>query len=202
MPSQSVPAFVSNGTVGRLSFLRFGCRVAIQNQRRVPRTVWRSLHVNVVSVGRASQKEAWAEIPVEEYQTRLKGSNAIDLELTYVRDNDALLRLLRNGQKKRLGCVIAMDEHCSAPSSSEKFADQLYTWLEIGGSRSTFVVGGAEGLPDEIKSEQYLPVSQRILAHHFLSLSPLTLTHKIARLVLVEQIYRAAEIRKGSKYNK
>jgi Predicted SPOUT methyltransferase len=54
----------------------------------------------------------------------------------------------------------------------------------------------AEGLPKELKETRNN--AQPIL----LSLSDLTFTHKFARLVLIEQIYRATEIRKGSGYHK
>lgn len=51
----------------------------------------------------------------------------------------------------------------------------------------------AEGLPDELRSS-----STQIM----ISLSDLTFTHQFARLLLIEQIYRASEIRKGSGYHK
>jgi 23S rRNA (pseudouridine1915-N3)-methyltransferase len=55
----------------------------------------------------------------------------------------------------------------------------------------TFVIGGPEGLPPSLKKYP-----------DRLSLSPLTFTHQIVRLVLVEQLYRAIEIAKGSSYHK
>jgi 23S rRNA (pseudouridine1915-N3)-methyltransferase len=66
------------------------------------------------------------------------------------------------------------------------------TVVITGGARLSFVVGGAEGLPPELKGAPY----------ELLSLSKLTFTHQFARVVLAEQIYRGAEIRKGSAYHK
>ena len=56
----------------------------------------------------------------------------------------------------------------------------------------SFFIGGADGLPAELKADR----------SRLLSLSKLTFTHQMARLLLVEQIYRATEIRKGSGYHK
>ena len=54
-----------------------------------------------------------------------------------------------------------------------------------------FIIGGAYGLSPEVKAR----------ADRLLSLSPMTLTHEFARLVLMEQLYRAASINSGSKYH-
>jgi len=64
-------------------------------------------------------------------------------------------------------------------------------WVNQG-SRIAFAIGGAEGLPPQIIKQ----------AAYILSLSPLTFTHQITRLILIEQIYRALEIEKGSQYHK
>lgn len=79
--------------------------------------------------------------------------------------------------------------------TSPAFSDFLFSKLEEGGSRLTFVVGGAEGLPPGLKNN--LPK-----AGAKLSLSRMTFTHLWARALLAEQIYRASEIRRGSKYHK
>ena len=78
------------------------------------------------------------------------------------------------------------------PFNSEELAE----WLDglsastVGGV--TFVIGGPLGLTQDI-----LDRGQRIL-----SLSHLTLTHEMARLVLLEQLYRAFTILRGEKYHK
>ncbi len=72
----------------------------------------------------------------------------------------------------------------------------LASWLQRLTVRSApgvaFVVGGAFGLHDEVLG--------RCPVH--LSLSPMTLPHEIARLVLTEQLYRAGSIRRGEPYHK
>jgi 23S rRNA (pseudouridine1915-N3)-methyltransferase len=75
--------------------------------------------------------------------------------------------------------------------TSERFA----AWLqdERENQRDTsFVIGGAFGLSDELMNAATMKVS----------LAPWTLTHELARLVLAEQIYRAGTIVRGEPYHK
>ena len=74
---------------------------------------------------------------------------------------------------------------------SEGFSKLLYDSLDNGGSRLCLCIGPAEGFTDELRRRASL-----------LSLSDLTLPHQLARVVLAEQVYRAAEIRRGSGYHK
>ncbi|KAG5189457.1 Alpha/beta knot methyltransferase [Tribonema minus] len=88
--------------------------------------------------------------------------------------------------------VICMDER-GKQLDSTSFSEYLYKKLEIGGSRLAFVIGGAEGLPASMKAEK---------SYDKMSLSKMVLTHTWAWALLSEQIYRATEIRKGTKYHK
>ncbi|MBR2671342.1 MAG: 23S rRNA (pseudouridine(1915)-N(3))-methyltransferase RlmH [Oscillospiraceae bacterium] len=64
--------------------------------------------------------------------------------------------------------------------------------LEPQGRRLIFIIGGSYGLSDEVKK----------LADLKLSMSPMTFPHQMARLMLLEQIYRAGTINAGIKYHK
>ncbi len=75
--------------------------------------------------------------------------------------------------------------------SSGEFAGRLARWRDTG-QDVVFVVGGPFGLADAV-------VSDAMLA---LSLSAMTLPHEIARLVLLEQLYRAGTILRGTPYHK
>ena len=76
--------------------------------------------------------------------------------------------------------------------SSDQLAQYLQTLAVQGKAGVAFLIGGALGLSDAaIKS-----------AHRTLSLSPMTLTHEMARLVLTEQLYRAGTILRGEPYHK
>lgn len=75
--------------------------------------------------------------------------------------------------------------------TSETFAKKISALALDGVSNLTFAIGGAFGLGDELKQA----------ADFRLSLSQMTLTHQMARLVLVEQIYRAFKINRHEPYH-
>ena len=82
--------------------------------------------------------------------------------------------------------TVVLDEHGQS-LTSEAFARVL----DECDRRMVFVVGGAFGFTDEVRERADL----------VLSLSPMTFTHEMARLVLAEQLYRAATILAGKKYH-
>jgi 23S rRNA (pseudouridine1915-N3)-methyltransferase len=103
------------------------------------------------------------------------------------KDDEAKALLAKLGPRDVL---VAMDERGKTMPSVD-FAK----WLgrQHDDSRDVvFAIGGDEGLSDEVRSKAKL----------VLSLSPMTLPHRLARLVLVEQVYRAFTILKGEPYHK
>ena len=85
---------------------------------------------------------------------------------------------------------VMLDERGRAMNSSE-FAQQFDRW-RASGKDIAFVVGGAEGLDAALKSAAAMT----------LSLSPMRLPHALARVMLVEQIYRAHAIMSGHPYHR
>ena len=128
-----------------------------------------------------------------DFQTRLRPSN-VEVDTTWHKDNQALTKSVEGDASK--GHSIILLDPLGTSKTSEKFSDDLYEWLDRGGSRLSFVIGGAEGLPSELK----FPSSGK--KPSMISLSAMTFTHQFARLMLIEQIYRGTEIRKGSGYHK
>ncbi len=76
--------------------------------------------------------------------------------------------------------------------SSPALAETLDRLAVDGCSHTVFIIGGSWGLSDEVKAAARLK----------LSMSPMTFPHQLARVMLLEQIYRAAQISSGGKYHK
>jgi len=164
----------------------------------------------VVTLGRRSTKDAVYDGAVDTYITR--AGPRLDIACRWVAPATAAAALLPGGSDRPGGGkatagprahVICLDEGGLAPASSDAFATLLYDRLERGGSRLVFVIGEADGLPPAFREAVARAAGRGPVGGvEALSLSPLTLPHKLVRLVLVEQLYRASEIRRGSKYNK
>ena len=86
--------------------------------------------------------------------------------------------------------VICLDEQGTARTSPQ-FAAWLARLAEDGNRIPCFVVGGAYGLNDAFRER----------ARHLLALGPMTLPHELARVVLLEQLYRAASIARKLPYH-
>ena len=89
------------------------------------------------------------------------------------------------------GAVIALCIE-GQEMDSPALARQISDFAVSGKTQLTFVIGGSVGLAPEIKA----------LADVKLSMSPMTFPHHLARIMLLEQIYRAYQIAGGAKYHK
>ncbi len=116
------------------------------------------------------------------------------VEVTEAKDDAALARSVAagratGGSRPDPGTVVAL-EGGGREMTSERWAN----WLEERrheGRRLTFLIGGPEGLPGEVSG----------MAEHRLSLGPQTMAHQLARIVLLEQLFRASKILAGQKYH-
>ncbi len=123
---------------------------------------------------------------LEEYVKRIGHQAAI--EITEVRDGEAAVKKL---DADRAATVVLMDAGGKA-YSSEAFAGWVGELRDRGVRELVFVCGDADGFPDVVRER----VKQKF------SLSAMTYSHELARVMLAEQIYRAFAILSGSAYPK
>lgn len=76
--------------------------------------------------------------------------------------------------------------------SSEELAGLLRSWEQNSAKHLVFLIGGSFGLDESLKTEAWVK----------LSMSPMTFPHHLARVMLLEQLYRGFQINSGSKYHK
>jgi 23S rRNA (pseudouridine1915-N3)-methyltransferase len=139
--------------------------------------------LTVLAVGKL--RDAWVQEGCEEYARRIRPK--LPFEIVEVRDDDELVRRV----EKSRGLVWALDER-GKQLSSEELAQKIGGFMNSGEAGVTFLVGGADGLPqDLVKKSQF----------HW-SLGRLTLPHRLARLILLEQLYRALSIVRGEPYHR
>lgn len=76
--------------------------------------------------------------------------------------------------------------------SSEELASLVQTWEHNSAKHLAFVIGGSFGLAESLKAEAWVR----------LSMSPMTFPHHLARVMVLEQVYRAFQIAAGTRYHK
>jgi 23S rRNA (pseudouridine1915-N3)-methyltransferase len=154
------------------------------------------LHVTILMVGKT--REGFIQEGLDFYQKRLKP--LMQLTLKNVREEKESGGLtpeaikLREGERLQAqipprAWVAALD-----PLGRECTTQEFAAWLtkrEEDSRPLAFLVGGHWGLSEGVLAQ----------AHEHLALSRLTLTHELARLVLLEQLYRAMTIKTGRPYH-
>ena len=147
------------------------------------------LRVQLICIGRL--KESFYAAACEEYSKRLQRCCALDiLELPETgdikRDGAAMLARIGSGAFVVAMCIEGKGY------SSEELASLVAQCAVQGKSRMCFLIGGSDGLSDEVKRA----------ADVRLSMSRMTFPHHLARVMVLEQIYRAFNINEGGKYHK
>ncbi len=151
----------------------------------------------IVAVG--SRMPAWVDAAVAEYAKRM--GRELPLELVEIKPQarragtSAANAMAQEAARIRAALpkqaqVIALDEN-GADITTRALSKQLERWMGDGRDVA-FIIGGADGLDQELKSS----------AHQLLRLSSLTLPHALVRALLAEQLYRAMSLLKNHPYHR
>ena len=158
------------------------------------------LQINILYVGNI--KDKFFQDAVSEYEKRLSGfcklknielkeekpKDESDTEIALVikKEGDRLLEAIPPKSYKIALCVEGKQ------ISSEELAERISDIPLSGYSEITFIIGGAFGMDERVKK----------VADFRLSISKMTFTHRMMRVILFEQIYRALNIASGGHYHK
>ncbi|MBO4854031.1 MAG: 23S rRNA (pseudouridine(1915)-N(3))-methyltransferase RlmH [Oscillospiraceae bacterium] len=157
--------------------------------------------VHLICVGKL--KEPFYAQAAAEYEKRLRRLCSLEItELPEQRldENPSPARIRRalateataiRDKLPRGGAVVALAIE-GGSCSSEALARRLADFAVSGKAPVTFLIGGSFGLDEELKRS----------ADWLLSMSPMTFPHHMARIMLLEQIYRAYQIQTGTRYHK
>ena len=138
--------------------------------------------IRVLAIGKV--KRPWLLDGIAFYAKRLPGLEVVELkDSTQAKEADAVRSARKPGER----LVLLTEE--GRKLNSMGFAEQLGDWAS---ERVALVIGGANGHAPALRQE----------ADALLSLSALTFPHELARLVLMEQLYRASTILQGGPYHR
>lgn len=159
------------------------------------------INFTVIYVGNI--KDRFFADAVAEYEKRIKGFCKIkSIEIKEKRPpddpNEAQIRAVLDEEGEKILSALPQNSFKIAlcvegkKLSSEEFAKTLYTLPHKGFSEAVFIIGSSHGLSEKVKSVCELR----------LSVSDMTFPHRLMRVILAEQLYRACTIESGTGYHK
>ena len=154
------------------------------------------MRLSVVAVGQRIPQ--WAQTAWEDYANRFPPELRLELKAvkTEARGSRALATLLGAERERIVAAItpgshiVALDERGST-LTTQALAQRLTAW-QLAGDDVALVIGGPDGLDAAFKAA----------AHERIRLSDLTLPHAFARVLLVEQLYRAWSINARHPYHR
>lgn len=152
------------------------------------------MKIKIAWIGKT--KEPAIQALTEEYLKRT--SRYAPTEGVALRDEAALLEMSGRVLSSKIGSIkaaarstlVLLDSH-GKEFTSEQFSKFLSDYQDRNSLPLIFAIGGADGFSEETKAA----------AQHTISLGKMTLAHELARVVLLEQLYRAFTIMKGHPYH-
>lgn len=159
------------------------------------------MKIRILCIGKI--KEPYLRDGINEYLNRLKPYCQIEIvevndEPVSDKPNDSEIELVKTKEGNKVFKLIKPGEYVIALDLGKKqlrspeFAKYIEDKFVLGGSSITFLIGGSYGLSDELKKR----------ANDSITLSEMTFTHQMTRLIILEQIYRAFKINRNETYHK
>ncbi|MGE4351267.1 MAG: 23S rRNA (pseudouridine(1915)-N(3))-methyltransferase RlmH [Bdellovibrionales bacterium] len=143
------------------------------------------MKLTLVAIGKV--RGAYGEMAAEYAKRFVGGLTVRELAApTQKAEGDAILAAI-----PLKATVVLLDERGKDLSSCE-LADKMAFWLDQGIGELVFVIGGADGVTDEVRAR----------ADFTLGLGRKTWPHKMVRVMLIEQLYRAQQINAGHPYHR
>jgi 23S rRNA (pseudouridine1915-N3)-methyltransferase len=159
------------------------------------------MKIGVIAVGRlkAGPERELAERYADRFAVTGKALGLTGPALTELTESPARSAAERKTQEAQAiltsvdadALVIALDER-GKTLSSDAFAVKLGQWRDAGRKSLVFVVGGADGLAESVRAR----------SQETISFGQMTMPHQLVRVILLEQIYRAATILSGHPYHR
>lgn len=161
--------------------------------------IWKNnMNIKIIALGKI--KEKFLKEGVDEFLKRLTPYSSVEiLELSpiEIKDENLVEKVLDEEGEKILSLIkpssfVVTMEIGGKMFSSEEFSAKIKELINEGVSELIFVIGSSCGLSKKVSARADLKMS----------MSKMTFLHQFARLILVEQIYRAFKIMKNEKYHK
>lgn len=156
------------------------------------------MNIKIIAVGKI--KEQYLKEALKEYEKRLSSFcsfSVIEVQAEQIND-ESMVEKYKEIEAQRIMQHIKQDSYIITLEikgkmySSEEFAKKIKDISNSGINDTTFVIGGANGLANNISDISSLK----------LSFSKMTFTHQMIRLILEEQIYRAFKINANEPYHR
>ena len=154
------------------------------------------MRINLIAIGKKMPE--WINSGIHHYQKQLPSSynftlTSLEAQNRKTNNIDKIKTLEGNmllEAAKGSTTLIAFDE-LGKQQSSRMIAKSIETW-QLNGDNVALIIGGADGLSSELKQQ----------CHYIWGLSNLTITHSIARLLVIEQLYRAHTLLTNHPYHR
>lgn len=132
---------------------------------------------------------AYAKSGVDEYLKRLSRYGSYELKHLKDGDSETVSKRLLEASKGTI--KIVLDER-GEQLTTQQIVQKINDWEMQGTKRASYLIGASDGHTDALRKEADL----------LWALSPLTLQHELALVVLLEQLYRIATIQRGEPYHR